>query len=240
MSKVLQLREKVLKAEEKVAKIEKTIEKHKVQADKKKKVLTDNNWSLDKYQNYGKENHNETYWAVCEYEDKLEAIESSQKKLQEATKVLLNWKEKLSQAQLQERTISNEIPQSMIEAQKELCKNWIKQDIKAREKMLETRRTLSYQEFRKIYKYSTEEALNISDEQIAKNNERDTEAWVLDLYNRVKDITGEVTDTSKLYWGGKSLDGTVIGKDGIARVDTIQAGGYNIQKLHLRVLIKKC
>ena len=60
-----------------------------------------------------------------------------------------------------------------------------------------------------------------------------------DLYNRVVAFTGEITDASGIRWGGKCLDGIIIGKEGKAIVETIGAGGYNIQRWHLRTLVKE-
>ena len=69
--------------------------------------------------------------------------------------------------------------------------------------------------------------------------EREADYWLINLYNRVKEITGEVTDCSYLRWGGKCLDGYIVGETGRAKVETIGAGGYNIQRYHLRVLVKE-
>ena len=61
-----------------------------------------------------------------------------------------------------------------------------------------------------------------------------------DLINRVIAITGPITDASGLYVGLKGdLDGQVVGEKGIAHVQTIGAGGYNIQCYHYRTLVKK-
>ena len=61
-----------------------------------------------------------------------------------------------------------------------------------------------------------------------------------ELCNKVTDIIGEITDVSKLYFGNDgSLNGIIIGTEGSAKVETIIAGGYNIQCLHYRVLIHK-
>ena len=93
---------------------------------------------------------------------------------------------------------------------------------------------------RKIYKYSEEESLRKTDEEFQKMEETEADAWLLNLYNRVKDVTGEVTDCSHIKWGGKCLDGIVVRKNGKAIVTTIEAGGWNIQRYHLRVLVTAC
>lgn len=61
-----------------------------------------------------------------------------------------------------------------------------------------------------------------------------------ELCNKVTSIIGEITDVSKLYFGNDgSLNGIIIGTEGSAKVETIIAGGYNIQCLHYRVLVHK-
>ena len=65
---------------------------------------------------------------------------------------------------------------------------------------------------------------------------------MLDLYNRVYSITGPVTNWSNITLQqsvqGPVLNGIVQGELGKVRIESILAGGYNIQKLHIRVLVK--
>ena len=83
---------------------------------------------------------------------------------------------------------------------------------------------------------------DLSDEKIHAINLRDGETLILDLLKRVTKITGPVTDWSSLYVtqgnGGAVINGLVYGEDGTAHVDSILAGGYNIQRLHVRTLVK--
>ena len=59
-----------------------------------------------------------------------------------------------------------------------------------------------------------------------------------DLVNRVTKITGVITDASGLEISAKgNLDGIIIGEKGKAKIQTIGAGGYNIQCFHYRVLV---
>lgn len=61
----------------------------------------------------------------------------------------------------------------------------------------------------------------------------------LDLYYRCVNAVGVLTDVSGLTVGENgSLNGHVVGEQGKANVETIYAGGYNIQCLHYRVLVK--
>jgi hypothetical protein len=58
--------------------------------------------------------------------------------------------------------------------------------------------------------------------------------------NRVKEITGTIQDAKGLRIGGNGeINGIVIGEKGKAKVETISAGGYNIQCWHFRVLVKE-
>ena len=59
------------------------------------------------------------------------------------------------------------------------------------------------------------------------------------IIERTNAIVGEITDASDLSVGDKGdLNGIIIGTKGKASVDTIGAGGYNIQVYHFRTLIK--
>lgn len=55
--------------------------------------------------------------------------------------------------------------------------------------------------------------------------------------SRIHAITGEVTDWDGIHYSGGALNGVVYGKLGSVRVESILAGGYNIQRLHVRVLV---
>ena len=58
------------------------------------------------------------------------------------------------------------------------------------------------------------------------------------IIERVNAICGKITDASGLSVGAKGdLNGNIIGERGVAHVQTIGAGGYNIQCFHFRTLI---
>ncbi len=233
-----ELKERLDKAVQTVEKRKATIERHKKQAEKKLSLIKQNGWELDRWLYTGGTN-NEAYWAICEYENKLEDIEGATKKLREAEDIVSNWQAKLDKQLSIELILSNEIPEAFKQARETLIEEWVAGDLQARDFMKSKKEELSYSEFRKLYRYTAEEALNHTEEEFRKIEAREADIWLINLYNRVKDITGEVTDCSYLSWGGKCLDGFVIGKNGKAKVETIGAGGYNIQRYHLRVLVHK-
>ena len=60
------------------------------------------------------------------------------------------------------------------------------------------------------------------------------------IIERTNQIVGQITDASNLSIGEKQdLNGYIIGTKGTAKVQTIGAGGYNIQCYHFRTLINK-
>lgn len=68
--------------------------------------------------------------------------------------------------------------------------------------------------------------------------EYDKKAKYDDIIERTNTIVGTITDASKLTVGNKGeLNGVVVGDRGKAKVETIGAGGYNIQCFHFRTLI---
>ncbi len=64
------------------------------------------------------------------------------------------------------------------------------------------------------------------------------ESFRYDIYSRCADYVGKLVDMKYIDIVGGSLNGIVVGETGRrARVETIVAGGYNIQRLHYRVLV---
>ena len=60
------------------------------------------------------------------------------------------------------------------------------------------------------------------------------------IIERTNEIVGTITDASNLKIGAKGdLNGYIIGTKGIAKVQTIGAGGHTIQCFHFRTLINK-
>lgn len=91
---------------------------------------------------------------------------------------------------------------------------------------------LEYAKTAKEYKYESAERLN----EIA---DREVEMKKLDLIARIQEKAGAILDASYLTIGSNgSLNGKVIGEKKSVWVETILAGGYNIQCLHYRVLVK--
>lgn len=80
-------------------------------------------------------------------------------------------------------------------------------------------------------------------ETLEKRSSDDAKSIVEDLYKRVTPYTGEITDYTGLRIdrdnaGYAIINGIVKGKNGGCKVESIGAGGYNIQCWHIRVLVK--
>ena len=57
---------------------------------------------------------------------------------------------------------------------------------------------------------------------------------------RVSKICGKITNADELLVGTRGdINGIIEGENGKAEVRTIEAGGYNIQCFHFRVLVNK-
>jgi len=238
MTTINDLREKVKKAEEAVAKVEKTIERHEVQAEKKLKVVLDNGWNPeDKYCKYDTDEHQNAYWAIVEYQQKLEDIENATKKLNDKKRILQNWKDRLEVAEAKEHKFNTEVPECMKQMKSELIERWDIDDIKRQKRLKEKRNELGYTEFMKRYTNADYNFLYETAESIHEKNVKCAEAFVMDLYNRIYLITGEVTNWKNIHCKGFALNGIVEGKLGKVEVESILAGGYNIQRLHVRTLV---
>lgn len=79
-----------------------------------------------------------------------------------------------------------------------------------------------------------------ADEKIVNAVVRERQNKEISFINRITKVVGDITDASHLYIAvDGEINGYVTGTTGKASVTTIGAGGYNVQRYHYRVLVKK-
>ena len=75
-------------------------------------------------------------------------------------------------------------------------------------------------------------------DRLQKELDQEANAKYDDIIERTNAICGKITDARGLWVSAKGdLDGIIIGERGKAKVQTIGAGGYNIQCFHFRTLV---
>jgi hypothetical protein len=79
----------------------------------------------------------------------------------------------------------------------------------------------------------------IDEEKLEEITMKDIEKRYIQLINQITKYTGKIKSADNLHFGNGELNGIVEGEEGKARVETISAGGYNIQCFHYRTLVHK-
>lgn len=75
---------------------------------------------------------------------------------------------------------------------------------------------------------------------LEKMLEEQKRALILDLLQRITSKSGEIVDANNLYLSSSGqINGYIIGKKATVKVETIGAGGYNIQCFHFRTLVNE-
>lgn len=81
---------------------------------------------------------------------------------------------------------------------------------------------------------------NIDTDLLNKTLDKECQHKYDDLCNRISAIVGTIEDVSNLHIASTGqLNGIVIGSNGTAKVETIGAGGWNIQCWHYRTLVNR-
>ena len=205
--------------------------------------------------NFDGEKFQEGYNIVWDIYSDMDSIKS-------ATKAIIAEKEKIEKYEKmleEENKKMNELdnlPDSIKEFMDNLRESWNRFDKGKRDRALELYKEYNakdlsyyspeYKEFNSMMKEKFGdyyELMRTTDEIIEKENDKAVKALVLDLIARVKYKVGTITSTKYLRvnydnMGYAVLNGYIEGIDGKARVESIYAGGYNIQRLHIRVLVK--
>ena len=175
-------------------------------------------------------------WDIEHYTDDISRLE---REITETTHTLDNYRKQLTGLMERVSVLITDMPNVLKGLQEELVERW---DIERRDRIQSDYRQLDYKEFSSKYTHADVMFKGKSDEQIHDDNVQAAEDLIIDLIYRVRKIMGEITDWSNIRasvgtGGFTVLNGTIIGKEGIACVESITAGGYNIQRFHIRVLV---
>lgn len=92
--------------------------------------------------------------------------------------------------------------------------------------------------FKKYGEKRVRDLMYQTEDDIIKTCNRYADGYVMNLIDRVTKYVGQITDYSDLWLTGPSINGIIVGERGRVRLETIIAGGWNIQCLHNRVLVK--
>lgn len=231
-----EITERINKARETVRKLELLIEKRETKLKKLQKDLAKANDKVESGHRWSAKEM--IQWSI---DDEEEALKENRKKLPDKIAILEKWQKKLEEANAESNKL-NEIPEQLKKLQKELADQIIESSLKHRAKMYKDSSEMEWKDFIKKYGRSDYEYyMGYSDkdfrEKVTKDANADAKYWILNLVSRVEKKVGEITEW-KLWFATNSLNGYVIGTKGSAKVETIIAGGYNIQCLHNRVLVK--
>ena len=228
------LSERIVSAENKIGKKQRTILKKQELIAKKQNIL-DTKYLV----NPDSPEARTLKWDIEHYTDDISRLE---REISKTTLDLDNYRKLLTGLMERVSVLITDMPDVLRKLQEELVMRWDKWDIERRDKIIADYRELDYKGFSRKYTHADVVFKGKSDEQIHDDNVQASEDLIIDLIYRVRKITGEITDWSNIRatagtGGFTVLNGTVIGKEGIACVESITAGGYNIQRLHIRVLV---
>lgn len=229
--KIETLKDRIENAETKIVKKQNTITKKTALIEKKNAQISKET------------DENARFWLECDAKHLAEDIERLEREIKETEKTLENYRAQMAGEIARQDTLTKEVPETLKTLQTELVTEWDRYDKNRRKKMQDDYYSMDYHDFCVKYRGEDTELRYKTDEQIHAANVRDAESIILNLINRVKHITGEITDWAGMRlapnnMGWSILNGRVEGKQGIAYVESIGAGGYNIQRYHIRVLVK--
>lgn len=221
---IQKLQERIDKAQEKIDKKYNTIEKTKVRIEKlTAQIATFEHKTREELRTIpSEERTEENFYTPWEVLFKLEVAEDSIKANYKEIKKIEGTLKKYQDQMVKENNNLNKV-----ENIPEILKNLI-------EKIIEENDKLAMNDPKEVR----------SSEEIHKDNVDFANYLVLNLIARTENVVGEITSWNELRITAGShhlpvFNGVVNGTKGNAIIETIEAGGWNVQRWHLRVLVKK-
>ncbi len=220
------LQDRIERAEDRITKKRNTIEKKRGWIEKKRKAIET-----------GKLTGQEAEWTKSDIEYYEDDIQRLEKEISETEKMISKYKDQLAGIEDRERIFLSEVPEDFKRIQEELISRWDAYDMEYRDLLHKEYHRMVYRDFYTKYGYNAIAFSRKTDKEIHEANVKDSKGYVIGLYFRIRDITGKVTDWHDVRFNGVALNGIIIGEAGRVKVETIEAGGYNIQRLHVRTLV---
>lgn len=245
-----ELQERLTKAQEKLTKKEALVKKYEAKAEKVKAQIIARGWDLEagKYQKHTNgsmqsDEAHDCYWTFCDLEDAQDSIKSTLKAIEEQRRIVEKWADAVETEKKKEKTVAFEYPEIFTQYKNNLVDHWTKYDMSTAEFYRKEYERLGYRDFFQKYKGSAYDMMHAKEEDFRRQNEKAADRLLLNLWNRVKEKVGTPTEYHLNLehgneWEGLAINGFVKGTDGSAVVESILAGGYNIQKLHIRTIVR--
>lgn len=171
-----------------------------------------------------------------------DVIEARQKE-EEARKALEKARKELNE----KITVADVVEANMPKAIEEFFARWEKAFIECWMEKMEEMKKLRSEDFQKFKNEMNKhgamwwERITWTEADWKKEAAREKEVKMYNLVRRVRKVVGVITDEEGLYLDERGeINGVVVGTDGKAAVSTIIAGGWNIQRIHFRTLVRAC
>lgn len=238
----MELIERIENKQKQIAKMEKNLVKYAKEVDEEFIKMCDRYFETKDYSELKQYKISHNMMFLPEYYSKRYDLEDAKATLEKYQKQLIKENDKNSTL--------NELPESIKEFREKLIERWNSYDFWKRDeiKKIYNDDSISYKErtekLTKMFGRGWYEFKYLTNNQIEEQNKKDADKLILNMINRVVEITGKITDTKYLSThsdnqGYTIINGKIIGEKGTAIIESIGAGGYNIQRYHIRVLVKE-
>lgn len=172
----------------------------------------------------------------------IESLKSTYNDIKDIKAKIAKYNEQLNKQQIKEDKLVA-IPEVLQNFKQYLIDTWTEYDLNLKKHYKKEYNKIGYSKFVETYKYNAYTHMNMMKKDFVKINTKDAENLILNFIKRVEEKAGVIEDCSDLFVtegnnGYAVINGQVKGSKGVATVESIGAGGYNIQKYHIRVLVK--
>ena len=190
---------------------------------------------------------NWVYWRDCDMYSLKKQIRRKLKELEKAIELDKREENRTERKQYEKKEreqVMVEMPQCIKDFRDAIERQFVESQLKQREECLALPKpTWEDRKKNRQRALTIEYYQEITEEKIREEGKRFAEDLVLNMMLRIGDRVGKITDVSGLHITvGNSkeyaaINGTIFGEKGHVNIKSIGAGGYNIVKYHIRVLI---